>query len=251
MFQNDKSWENWVIFFERVGYNCIVQSWPFHEGEPSELRRNIPDGLGTLGLQTVIKKFGDITAKNPDAILIGHSVGGLIVQTLINKGLGVAGICIDSVAPNKMLAFDWGFFRNSMSIANPLKGDEPYLMTAEGFHKNFANAMSMEESNREYEKTATHDSRNILRDCMMEDRHVDLATPHSPLLFIGGEIDEIIPPELNEKNSKAYTDKGSISAYKEFPNRGHYICGQPGWEEVAEYISEWIDEKVTVSSDSL
>ncbi len=131
-----------------------------------------------------------------------------------------------------------------MSITNPIKGDEPFLMDADGFYKNFANAMTEEGSNAEYEKTATHDSRNILRDCMGEDGHIDLDEPHAPLLFIAGEIDEIIPPELNKKNSKAYKDENSISDYKEFSNRGHYICGQPGWEEVAAYINDWIGTNV-------
>jgi hypothetical protein len=29
--------------------------------------------------------------------------------------------------------------------------------------------------------------------------------------------------------------------FKEFPGRTHCICGQPNWEEVAEFISVWIE----------
>src|ERR1700744_1665074 len=203
MFQNDKSWDNWVKFFQDKGYNCIVRPWPYHNGEPADLRNNIPPDLGRLRLKTVIDEFEDIIKNTEeDPILIGHSVGGLIVQALMNKGYGSAGICIDSVAPNKMLAFDWSFFRNSAQIANPFAGDEPFKMTAEGFHKNFANVLTKEESDEAYEKTATHDSRNVLRDCLSEDGQIDLDLPHEPLLFIGGQKDQIIPPELNEKNAK-------------------------------------------------
>lgn len=247
MFQNDKSWEKWITFFEQRGYNCIAEPWPYHEGEPAALRQNIPDGLGDLRLKTVIDKFAGIASRHENVILIGHSVGGLIVQLLINKGIGIAGVPINSVAPNRMLAFDWSFFKNAVSITNPLQGDDPYIMTAEGFHKNFANAMTEEGSNEEYEKTAMHDSRNILRDCLTEDGHVDLDKPHAPLLFIAGDIDEIIPPELNEKNSKAYKHEESISDFKAFTNRGHYICGQPDWEEVAAYIDNWLNNTIEVT----
>lgn len=241
MFQNEKSWMGWIHFFERLGYQCLAPSWPFHEGEPAQLRRQVPEGLGDLRLQTVIDMYSDnIRKMDTTPVLIGHSVGGLIVQALVNKGLAKAGVCISSVAPNRMLAFDWGLFKNSVSISNPFKGDEPFFMTPEGFHENFANAMSRKDSDAAYERTATHDSRNMLRDCLMEAGTLNFDLPHVPLLFVAGEIDEIIPPELNEKNSKAYSDEGSIVGYMEFPRRGHFICGQPGWEEIATYVAQWL-----------
>lgn len=242
MFQNAKSWDNWVIYFMAHGYNCIAESWPLHEGEPRELRTNISPALGDLRLKEVVDKYADlIAATDRGAILIGHSVGGLIVQSLINKGLGSMGICISSVAPNRMLTFDWSFFRNSISIANPFMGDEPFLMSPEGFHQNFCNTMTEDASNAAFDQTATHDSRNILRDCMLADGEMDLAISNKPMLFIAAEKDEIIPPELNEKNAKAY--KEDLADYKEFSDRGHFICGQPGWQEVVDYTAQWLHSK--------
>ena len=240
MFQNEKSWEHWARHFAAKGYNCIVESWPFHEGEPSNLRKNIPAGLGDLRLQEVIDKYAALVrTTDTQAILIGHSVGGLIVQSLINQGLGRAGVCISSVAPNRMLSLDWGFFKNSISIANPFKGDEPFYMTPEGFHDSFCNTMGEAASDTAYEKTATHDSRNVLRDCMMEAGELEPDKTNKPLLFIGGEKDQIIPPDLNEKNAKAY--KEGVAEFKEFPNRGHFICGEPGWEEILQYAEHWME----------
>ena len=94
-------------------------------------------------------------------IVIGHSVGGLIVQILSERNLISAGVCISSVAPNAMLSFDWGFFKNSAMITNPLKGDQLFPMDEKSFHDSFCNTMTMEESNAAYEKYALHDSRNV------------------------------------------------------------------------------------------
>jgi hypothetical protein len=52
----------------------------------------------------------------------------------------------------------------------------------------------------------------------------------------------IIPASLNEKNSEAYTNEVSITEFKKFAGRGHFICGRPGWEEVAEYIGNWLEK---------
>lgn len=136
---------------------------------------------------SVIEKFTVlIKAKGRNAILIGHSVGGLVVQSLINSGFGSLGICVSSVAPNRMLSFDWGFFRNSISIVNPFMGDEPFIMTPEGFYQNFCNTMTQAAARIAYEQTATRDSRNVLRDCMRSDGELDLELTGKPLLFIGG-----------------------------------------------------------------
>ena len=94
MFLNPKSWEKWIHYFEQRDYHCIAPAWPFHEGEPSSLRRNIPRGVGNLALETVIDEFARIaSSQNEPPIAIGHSMGGLIAQVLENRGLLEAAVC--------------------------------------------------------------------------------------------------------------------------------------------------------------
>ncbi len=140
-----------------------------------------------------------------------------------------------------MLDFDWGFIKNSAIIANPLKGNEPISMDSKTFHGAFANTLSEDEAAREFERLATHDSRNVLRDCMGPGGRIDLDRPHAPLLLIGGEEDRIIPADLNRKNFEAYEDSGSVTEFKAFPGRSHFICNEPGWEAVAGYAADWLE----------
>ena len=242
MFQNPKSWTSWTAYFTDRGFNCIAPAWPFHDGEPVQLRSTIPSGLGELRLDETIASVKAAAAPfGNDLILIGHSVGGLIVQKLISEGIGSLGVAICSVAPNRMLSFDWGFFKNSASITNPLKGDAPFTMDADSFFANFANTMARTESDRAWAAYAVHDSRNVLRDCMGDTGKIDLEAPHAPLLLISADEDRIIPAGLVEKNAKAYTDVGSLVDYREFTHRSHYICGEPAWQDVAGYIAQWIE----------
>lgn len=241
MFLTPKSWANWETYFTSLGYECESPAWPLHEGEPSQLRTNVPDGLGKLELASVYSHYASLLAGREPAILIGHSMGGLIVQKLIAAGIGLAGVPICTVAPNKMMALDWGFFRNTVAITNPLAGDEVYEMTPEGFHKNFGNTMTEEDSNAAFAEFAVHESRQVLRDILGSEGEIDTDKPHAPLLFIGAEKDEIIPASLVQRNALAYKDERSHSEYREFSSRGHYICGQDGWEEVALSISNWLE----------
>lgn len=242
MFLNPKSWEPWIAFFEQQGYVCEAPPWPLHEGEPAQLRQNIPARLGDLSLAALYQHYASILVREPEPpVVIGHSMGGLLMQKLAVAGLARAGVGICSVAPNRMLSLGWGFLRNSASITNPFAGDEPYEMTPELFHQNFGNTMTEEESNAAWLALAVHESRQDLRNIMGEDGEIDTTLPHVPLLFVGAEKDEIIPNSLVRRNAHAYSDERSHSEYVEFSSRGHFICGQNGWEEVATQIANWLD----------
>lgn len=248
MFQNPKSWEGWIAYFTKPGYDCVTPAWPDHEGEPSQLRNHPPSTLGDLELKdvidaiekTVIDAGGNSEEVQDRPIIIGHSVGGLLTQIFVNRNLASLGVPISSVAPNMMMTLDWPFFKNVTTITNPFKGDQPFLKTPESFHESFCNTLSVAEAKEAFDAFATHDSRNVLRGCLGPNGQVDLDLPHVPLLFISGKEDKIVPTELVEKNSKAYTDEVSRTEYKQFAGRSHYICGEPGWEEVAQYIYHWL-----------
>ncbi len=238
---NPKSWGGWVKYFSAKGYNCITPAYPLHEGEPAQLRNNIPIGLGVLTLDVVIDSIKkEITKLDETPIAIGHSMGGLITQMLVNQGLVKAGVAIDSAPLAGIASTKWSFLKSNLPIINPLKGNSPYMMSKEHFHYTFCNAISRAESDNAYDQFVVPESRNIPRSSAKQGK-VDFSKPHVPLLIIAGEKDHIIPPTLNEKNFKRYTDTASKTDFKAFPNRGHFICGQPGWEEVADYTFSWFN----------
>lgn len=241
MFQNPKSWDNWVAYFQSKGYNCTAPAWPLHEGEPGDLRAHPSPHLGQLQLGDVLDSVRARLGGGDKPIMVGHSVGGLITQVMLSEGRIAAGVAINSVAPNAMIDLDWGFIKNSAMIANPLKGDDPVLMDAKTFHADFANTLSEDDAAREFEKTATHDSRNVLRGCLGPHGHIETDAPHGPLLLIGGEDDQIIPAHLSEKNFNAYTDAASVTEFAVFA-RSHYIVNEPGWQQVADRVLAFIEQ---------
>lgn len=235
MFQNVKCWTPWINYFTAKGYICIAESWPHHSGEPGALRATAPSGLDTLGLEDVYHKYETIAGNYPDAIIIGHSVGGLIAQKLVNNGFGSMAICINSLAPNRMLNTDIIFFRENSSVL--AGGDKIYNLSPEAFHDHMGNAMLNGESGLAYESTVLPESRKVIRDCMLKPGEIDFQKTRKPLLFIAAKNDRLIPYALNKRNAEAYS---GMADYKEFENRGHFIT-QENWEEVAIFIREWIE----------
>lgn len=243
LFMNPVSWANWVGYFEEKGFKCHTPAYPFHEGNPEFLKKNIKSELGKVTFEQVINLLTAYIAElSEQPILIGHSMGGLAVQKLINSDIGIAGIAIDPAPPKGLFSTEWSFLKANLPTINPLKGDSVFLPDLKWFHYAFCNTMSLEETLIEYNKYVVPESRNIARTSTGREGSIDFSKPHKPLLIIAGEKDHIVPSSLNKKNFDAYTDHQSRVDFHEFSGRSHYICGQTGWQEVAEFIGSWINE---------
>ncbi len=90
MYMTPLCWEHWLEYFQAKGYRCIAPAWPGRDKPVEELRKKHPDPeLGQLTLSWVIGYFNSqVRALDEKPILIGHSMGALIVQSLLQKGGG-------------------------------------------------------------------------------------------------------------------------------------------------------------------
>lgn len=71
---------------------------------------------------------------------------------------------------------------------------------------------------------------------------IDFAAERPPLLLVAGEQDHIMPAALDRKNHARYAASPSRTDLKVFAERTHWICMMHGWQEVAAYVAEWLDE---------
>lgn len=243
LHENAHSWSRWRLFFENLGYACYTPDYPYHGGVPNELRKNPNRLLAKVKLSDVVSHYTDYIDNLKDEgypILIGHSMGGLIVQKLIQSKKGSLGVCITSASPQGLLSFKWSFIKSNWGTVNPLKANSLFCGSKEWFHYAICNTLSRQESDEIYQNAVIPESRNIPRSSRGIEGKINFNIPHSPLLFIGAEKDNIIPLSLNMKNAKRYKDKNSITEFKEFKGRSHGICIQDGWQEVAQFIEDWV-----------
>ncbi|CAA7390537.1 alpha/beta hydrolase [Chryseobacterium fistulae] len=241
LFVNNTSWKEWKNYFEEKGYIVHTPSNPGHDGDPRQLKMSIPSELKNVGFDDTVDnlvKFIDSLPEKP--IIIGHSFGGLMVQKLIDMGKAVAGVSIDGAPPKNVMA-PFSTVKIVWPVVNFFKGNSPFLGTKEWYHKAFFNNYSKEESDALYEVVAAPESRKLARDPLFKSSaKLDLNKPHEPLLFIAGSRDHIFPANFSKKIAGAYKNKNSIVDFKEFEGRSHFICGEKGWQEVAEYILNWL-----------
>lgn len=241
LFVNNESWAEWKAYFEKLGYTVHTPANPGHAGNPAELRANPPQGLGKVNFEDLIHYLSDLIDSLPEKpILIGHSLGGLSVQKLMELGKGVAGVTIDGAAPAGIITTRWSFWKSNLPVINFLKGNSPFMASKEWFRYTFGNTLSAADSDKVYDKYVVPESRNIARGTLKAFGKINMHKPHAPLLFIAGEKDNIIPASLNLKNYKAYTDKNSVTDFKLFEGKSHYIVAENGWQNVAAYVQQWL-----------
>ncbi|HEU4496133.1 MAG TPA: alpha/beta hydrolase [Flavobacterium sp.] len=242
LHENAHSWSSWKLFFEELGYVCHTPDYPYHEGAPTQLRQNPNRLLSKITLDDVVQHYTKFIDKLEGGlpILIGHSMGGLIVQKLIQNQKGSLGVCITSAPPRGIFSFKWSFIKSNLGTVNPLKGNSLFCGTKDWYHYAICNTLTREQSDAIYEEAVVPESRNIPRSSRWKDGKIDFLKPHKPLLFISAEKDHIIPISLNVKNFNAYKDQNSIKDYKEFKGRSHSLCASDGWQEVAQFIEKWL-----------
>lgn len=244
MFMGPRCWDAWVARFTAAGDRCLAPPWPVgHDAEPAELRRRHPDpAVGALTLDAIVDHYERLArAEAEPPLLVGHSMGGLVVQLLLQRGVGRAGVAVDSAPPQGVFTLSFSFLRSNWPVVNPfVPASEPVLLSVDEFRYAFAHTLSPDEVARIWEAEVVPESRRVGRATLTPSARIDFARPHAPLLLIAGELDHIIPASLNRVNFNKYRDRGSLTEYKEFPGRTHHILGQTGWEEVADYARAFL-----------
>ena len=72
---------------------------------------------------------------------------------------------------------------------------------------------------------------------------IDPRRRRAPLLMIAGQLDRTVEARMNRANFRMQQRAPGTTEYREFPGRTHWICGQPGWEEVADFVLDWAERQ--------
>ncbi len=246
MFMTPLCWENWVDYYQSKGYRCLAPAWPGRDTPIESQRKKHPDPeLGRLKLLDVVACMEKaVKGLEGKPVIIGHSMGGLVVQLLLQRDLVIAGVAIHPAPPQGVLTATWSFLKANFPAINPfVPVDQPVEMSFEAFQYAFVNTLPLAEQRAAYDRYVVPESRGVPTQSLTSAARVDFKRPHAPLLITAGEKDHIIPASLNRTNYRKYQNAESTTDFKEYPGRDHFVIGERGWQEVADFVLAWLEEK--------
>ncbi|MEV0675491.1 alpha/beta fold hydrolase [Actinosynnema sp. NPDC050436] len=245
LWMTSLSWENWIKHYEGLGFTTVAPTWPGFSDDIAALRRD-PSAMEGLGFSEVVDHYERIIRALPKPpLIIGHSFGGGVAQVLLDRGLGAAGVAVNSGPVKGVYGLPLSALRSVIPVlANPLNVKKAVPLTPRQFHYAITNELDERASREVYDRYHVPGAARVLFQGALANfrpggpTKVDFhKRDRAPLLLIAGGADHIVPASMNRENYRRYRS-GRVD-YREFPGRTHHTVGQKGWEEVATYALKW------------
>jgi pimeloyl-ACP methyl ester carboxylesterase len=241
------AFENWRPDFEARGFEVHTPTLRHHDcgAQP-------PAALGKTGLRDYADDVEELLdALGEPAILVGHSMGGLIAQMLAARGRAKALVLLAPSAP-------WGMmpstpFEVASAQALYLAGDfwrkaidpEPWLASTHALdrlepqmHDRVLARMVPESGLAAFEIfhwffDLTHAAK------------VDARAVTCPILCFSGSADRINPPATVRRIAGRYQGRAQ---YRELEGFSHWPMAEPGWQKVLAHALFWL-ERIGAGAD--
>lgn len=237
MFHAAWCWdEHFLPYFAANGYKAHALSLRGHGGSEG------PEQLRWTSLADYVSDLSRVVNQlDTTPVLVGHSMGGLIVQRYLQSHQGPAAVLLASVSPRGLLPATLWVLRHhpfTFMKVNLTLSTYPVVATPERYQELFlcsdmpgselaaCCARLQDESYRAYVET-------ILTGLRPPGPITD-----TPLLVLGGAEDVIISPEEVEATARRHNTRAEL-----FPNMGHAMMLEPGWQAVADRILGWVREQ--------
>ena len=160
MYVTVDSWQPWLDRAKAAGIDAKTVEWPGHDGAPGELRAHVRPELRTLNYAQLVDLHAEAIG-DEDTILVGHSIGGLLVQSLLARGVGTAGVAICPAPPQGTLSLRGDFLRANLPHTFAHKRSTPLEMDKERWRYCFANTLSPEAADAAWEQFCVPESRAV------------------------------------------------------------------------------------------
>ena len=235
------NWSHFKSFFEARGYRCVTPTLRYHDVDPEAA----PDPrLGTTSVLDYVRDLEEeIASLGTDPILMGHSMGGLLSAKLASRGHGKALVLLSPAPPRGVFALrpatirafwsaltTWGFWR------------KPFRQTFAEAADSMLGMFPPEQQRELYARLVYESGRAASeigfwlfdRARASTVREVDI---RGPVLIVAGTEDRITSVAVTRQIAARY---GPHAVYREVPGHAHWMVGEPGWEDVATFVADWL-----------
>lgn len=225
--------EHFLPFFAEAGYAAYAVSLSGHGASRGR------DRLDQLSIADYVADVAEVVGRLPaPPILIGHSMGGFVVQKYLEKHAAAGAVLMCSVPPQGLMSAAMGVMFSHPGLFSDLNrlmaGGEVALESLR--EALFAQPVDVDDLTRFY-RCSQPESHRAIWDMSLFDLPRPSRVAKVPLLVIGAEFDHLMPASTVEMTARRYGVEAEI-----FPRMGHGLMLERDWRLVAERLRRWFDE---------
>ncbi len=231
--------EGFAEKFSRAGYKVDCPALRFHDMQTA------PEALGTTSLLDYAADLeDDLKSLGEPAILIGHSLGGLLAQMLAARApvravvllapsapWGVPPSTLQEIAAAQSLLLKVGFWNKVLAPDTGAMERQALNRIPHAERAALAQRLGAESGRATFE--TLHWGLDMSRAS-----EVDADKVTCPLLLLAGGEDRVCPPGTVERTAALYRERAT---FQKLDGMSHWLIGEPGWEKVADRSLAWLD----------
>lgn len=234
----DAAWcwsEHFLPYFAQHGYKSHALSLRGHGA--SEGREKLRWTSIASFVSDVAQVAGQLESP---PVLVGHSMGGMVVQKYLESHQAPAAVLLASAPPTGTGPASMRFARRYPLIF--LKANLTFslihrISTPELYKEAFFSANIPESELTTYHARVQDDSYRAIVDM----NFLNLPRPekiNTPMLVLGTTADAQVTSDEVEVTAKAYNTRAEF-----FPDMGHAMMLDIGWQAVADRILDWLNQQ--------
>ncbi len=223
--------KHFLPYFAAKGFRACALSLSGHGNSPGRERLDwLSIGDYVRDLEQAVDTVGG------DPVLVGHSMGGFVVQKYLERASASGAVLMASVPPQGLLSSSIALaFSNPglfSGINSMLHSGRASLATLQ--HALFSSPVALDEL-QAYYRLMQPESQRAMWDMTFFDLPRLARERCPPLLVLGAESDILVPPAQVENAAQTYGTQAEI-----FPGMGHFMMLEARWQKVADRIVAWL-----------
>jgi len=238
-------WDRFAAVLERRGWRCHRPALRHHDVDPSAP----PDPR--LGRVSLLDYAADLEAVvrgfDEPPVLLGHSMGSLLALMLAARGLGRAAALLTPGSPAGVNALTGSVIRSFLGVLlRPAFWKTPMRLSEAAAAYAMLGTLPPEERRATYARLVYESGRAASETgfWQLDPRHASRIDPEGircPVLIVSAADDRLTPASVVRRTAASL---GSKAVLREFPNHGHWVVGEPGWEEISVGVADWLEERI-------
>jgi pimeloyl-ACP methyl ester carboxylesterase len=195
----------------------------------------VPGGLGRVSLVDYVADVRRCLDRIGPAVLVGHSMGGLIAQKAAEGGGVAAAVFLASAPPRGITALRWPVLSRMTRYLPAMLAERPFTVRRADADFLLLNRLTPEQREWAFPRFGAESGR-VARELALGGLAVEAGAVQCPTLVVGAQDDRITPPGLERRIARRFG-----AEYQEAAGHAHMLTLEDGWERPFKDVLAWME----------